>query len=58
MPNIRSSAELRMSVEAYEQLMGKYQLYSLIQEGLDDVKAGRVCDAGKVISEITERRRK
>ena len=38
--------------------MGKYQLYSLIQDGLDDVKAGRVSDAEKVISEITERRRR
>ena len=47
-----------MSIEAYEQLMGKYQLYSLIQDGLDDVKAGRVSDAEKVISEITERRRR
>ena len=47
-----------MSIEAYEQLMGKYQLYSLIQDGLDDIKTGRVCNAEKVISEITERHRK
>ena len=47
-----------MSIEAYEQLMGKYQLYSLIQDGLDDVKEGRVSDAEKVISEIMERRRR
>ena len=47
-----------MSIEAYEQLMGKYQLYSLMQDGIEDVKAGRVRDAGKAISEILERRKK
>ena len=47
-----------MSIEAYEHFMGKYQLYSLIQEGIDDVNAGCVRDAGEAISKIMERRKK
>ena len=47
-----------MSIEAYEHFMGKYQLYSLIQDGIDDVNAGRVRDAGEAISKIMERRKK
>ncbi|MCD7956960.1 MAG: type II toxin-antitoxin system prevent-host-death family antitoxin [Lachnospiraceae bacterium] len=30
-----------MSVETYEQLAGRLELYGLLQEGLDDVAAGR-----------------
>ena len=30
-----------MSIEAYEQMTSRYELYSLIQEGLDDVDNGR-----------------
>ncbi len=30
-----------MSVETYEQLTGRLELYSLLQAGLDDVAAGR-----------------
>ncbi|MCD8020414.1 MAG: type II toxin-antitoxin system Phd/YefM family antitoxin [Clostridiales bacterium] len=29
-----------MSIETYEQLAGRLELYSLLQEGLDDVSAG------------------
>ena len=47
-----------MSIESYEQLIGKYQLYSLLQEGMDDVKAGRVHSAEEAFAEIMERRRK
>ena len=31
-----------MSIETYEILAGKKELYSLIEEGLDDLKNGRV----------------
>lgn len=30
-----------MSIETYKQLVGRLELYSLLQEGLDDVAAGR-----------------
>ncbi len=30
-----------MSVETYERLTGRLELYGLLQEGLDDVAAGR-----------------
>lgn len=31
-----------LSIEAYEQLVGKFELYKLINEGLEDVEASRV----------------
>jgi len=30
-----------MSINAYERLSGKLELYTLLEEGLEDVKAGR-----------------
>ena len=30
-----------MSIETYEEMAGRFELYSKIQEGLDDVAAGR-----------------
>ena len=41
-----------MSIEAYEQLTARIELYSLIQEGLDDVAAGRVKPAEEALAEI------
>ena len=29
-----------MSIEAYEELMGRFELYGLLQDGMDDVAAG------------------
>lgn len=31
-----------MSIEAYEEMTGRLELYSKIQEGMNDIKAGRV----------------
>lgn len=31
-----------MSIEAYEKLLGRFELYGLIDKGLEDVQAGRV----------------
>ena len=36
-----------MSVETYEKLAGRLELYSLIEEGLEDMRAGR----GKPVEE-------
>ena len=41
-----------MSVEAYEALMGRYELYNLIQEGLEDVNAGRTRAFSDAMSDI------
>ena len=29
-----------MSIEAYEQLLGRFELYGLLQKGMDDVQSG------------------
>ena len=44
-----------MSIETYELLAGKLQLYSLIEEGLDQVKKGRVKPMKKTIKSIREK---
>lgn len=41
-----------MSIEAYEQLAGKRELYRLLGEGMEDVRAGRVQSAEAVFAEI------
>lgn len=45
-----------MSIENYEQLMSRYELYDLIQEGLSDIKSGNTRPFSDAISEIRERR--
>ena len=44
-----------MSIETYELLAGKLQLYSLIDEGLDQVKEGRVKPMKKAIKSIRDK---
>ena len=46
-----------LSVEAYEQLVGRFELYGLLQTGLDDVDSGRIIHVDKVISDLKKRRR-
>ena len=41
-----------MSIEAYEQMNARYELYSLIQEGLDDVERGDVQPFDEAMAEI------
>lgn len=43
-----------MSIESYEALTSRFELYRLIQEGLDDVKAGRVQPAEETMKELKE----
>lgn len=45
-----------MSIENYEQLMSRYELYDLIQAGLSDIKSGNTRPFSDAISEIRERR--
>ena len=47
-----------MDNKTIDQAKAKQQLFSLIQNGIDDVQAGRVRDAEKAIAEIMEQRRK
>ena len=45
-----------LSIEAYEQIIGRFELYGLLQTGLDDVAAGRTIPADKVMSDLKSRR--
>ncbi len=45
-----------MSIETYEALTSRFELYAKLQEGLDDVAAGRVYPLDDVISELRNRR--
>ena len=46
-----------MSIEVYEQLAGRSELYSLIQEGIDDIKTGNTRPFTDVIAELRNRRK-
>lgn len=43
-----------LSIEAYERLAGRFELYSLLEKGLDDIKAGRMVDAEEAMDSILE----
>ncbi len=45
-----------LSVEAYEQLVGRFELYGLLQTGLDDVASGRTIPADQVMYDLKNRR--
>lgn len=47
-----------MSIETYERLVGKYELYKLLDEGLDAVKQKRVVPADGVFARIRDDLRK
>ena len=46
-----------MSIEAYEQLVSRFELYHLIQEGLDDVAAGRTRPLDEALEDIRRSRK-
>lgn len=45
-----------MSIEAYEELKSRVELYGLIKEGLDDVAAGNTQPIDEAFEEIRRRR--
>jgi PHD/YefM family antitoxin component YafN of YafNO toxin-antitoxin module len=45
-----------MSIEAYEELAAKFELYSKIKEGLDDVVSGNVRPLSDAMDSIRARR--
>lgn len=47
-----------MSVETYEALAGRLELYNLLQEGLDDVAAGRTQSFSEAMAEIRATRKR
>ncbi len=44
-----------MSIEAYEQLIGRYELYGLLQEGLSDVNEGKTRPFSETMSDLRNR---
>lgn len=45
-----------MSIEAYEELMGRFELYGLLQEGLEDVTEGRTRPLSEAIEALRRHR--
>ena len=43
-----------LSREAYEQMVGRFELYGLLQEGLEDVVQGRVSPAKEALGKLRE----
>jgi len=41
-----------MSIETYEEMSGRYELYRLIQEGIDDIENGRTLTKEEVIKNM------
>lgn len=47
-----------MSIEAYEELTSRFELYGLIKEGLDDVANGNTRPLSEAISSIRDKRKR
>ena len=47
-----------LSIEAYEQLLGRLELYGLLQEGMDDIKTGNTRPFAEALSDIRARRKR
>lgn len=41
-----------MSIETYERLAGKFELYTLLEKGMEDIRQGRTVSARTALSEI------
>ena len=46
-----------MSIEVYEQLAGRSELYGLIQKGIDDIKTGNTRPFTDAMAELRNRRK-
>lgn len=46
-----------MSIEAYEEMTSRFELYGLIKEGLDDIAESNTRPFSEVISSIREKRK-
>ena len=47
-----------MSIETYEQLVGRFELYGLLQDGLNDVKNQNTRPFAEAISDLRSRRKR
>ena len=47
-----------LSIEAYERLLGRFELYGLLQEGMDDIKSGNTRPFAEALSDIRARRKR
>ena len=47
-----------MSIEAYERLAGQFELYSKLQEGLNDAERGHTRPFAEAMADIRSRRKK
>ena len=47
-----------MSIEVYEQLMGRFELYSKLQEGLNDIARGNTRPFADAMADIRSRRKR
>ncbi len=47
-----------MSIETYEQLVGRFELYGLIQEGMADIKNGAVRPFSEAVSDLRNRKKR
>ena len=45
-----------MSIEAYEELIGRFELYGLPQDGMDDVAVGNTKPLSEAIEQLRRRR--
>lgn len=44
-----------MSIEAYEELTARFELYGALKQGLDDIEAGRTIPADEFLAELEAR---
>ena len=47
-----------MSIEVYEQLMGRFELYGKLQEGLNDIEQGHTRPLTDAMADLRSRRRR
>lgn len=47
-----------MSIEAYEQLMGRFELYGKLQEGMNDIEQGNTRPFAEAMANMRNRRRR
>lgn len=47
-----------MSIEAYENLTSRFELYGLLKEGLDDITSGNTRPFSEAISSIRSKRKR
>ena len=45
-----------MSIETYEELLGRFELYGLLQEGMEDIKSGNTRAFSDAMADIRARR--